>query len=266
MPSRSDWSALRAFARLGWQRAASERLALLMRGGLNVLVLAIFWAFWRATPWHELKLKDLTPERLIWYLAITEWIVFTSGMPYREIEDDIRSGAFATVLTRPVGFAPACLAQWSGGVAFRLPVFAVIGFGTAFGFSGGVPLAPAILPAGLVSAVLALALVHVCHLMIGLATTWTGSAAPVHWIWQKGLFVLGGLIIPLSLYPPRFRAIADMSPFAAMLSAPASLALDPSLKHASMVLMGQAMWLIVLVAFAGLIGRAATSRLLEDGI
>jgi ABC-2 type transport system permease protein len=266
MPSRSDFGALCAFARLGWQRAASERLAMLMRGGLNVLVLAIFWAFWRATPLHELKLKDLSPERLIWYLAITEWIVFTTGVPYREIEEDIRSGALATALGRPIGYAPACLAQWCGGVAFRLPVFAVLGFGVALGFSGSVPLAAAMLPAGLVSAVLALALVHLCHLMIGFATTWTGSAAPVHWIWQKALFVLGGLIIPLSLYPMPYRGMADMSPFAAMLSAPASLALDSSRAHAMTVLMGQTAWLIVLAALAWLIGRAATSRLIVRGM
>ena len=185
MPSRSDVGALCAFARLGWQRAAAERLAMLMRGGLNVLVLAIFWAFWRATPLHELKLKDLSPERLIWYLAITEWIVFTTGVPYREIEEDIRSGALAAALGRPIGYAPACLAQWCGGVAFRLPVFAVLGFGVALGFSGSVPLAAAMLPAGLVSAVLALALdssrAHAMTVLMG-QTAWLIVLAALAWL------------------------------------------------------------------------------------
>lgn len=266
MPFRSAWSALRAFAALGWQRAASERLAMLMRGGLNVLALAIFWAFWRATPLRELEVWNLTPARLIWYLAITEWIVFTTGTPYREIEEDIRSGALATCLSRPVSYAQACLAQWCGGIAFRLPLFAVIGFGAALGFSGTVPLAPSMLPAGLISTLLALALIHLCHLMIGLACTWTGSAAPLHWIWQKALFVLGGLIMPLSLYPTPFRGMAGMSPFAAMLSAPASLALDPSRDHITMVLMGQTVWLVVLAALAWLLDHAATSRFTAHGV
>jgi ABC-2 type transport system permease protein len=266
MPSRSDWSALSAFANLGWRLAAAERLATVARGALNVLVLAIFWAFWRATPLDELGRRDLTPERLIWYLAITEWIVFATGMPYREIEEDIRGGALATGLSRPIGYAQACLAQWCGGVAFRLPVFAVIGFGAALWFSGTVPLAPAMLLECLLSTVLAVAILHLCHLMIGLATTWTGSAAPLHWIWQKGLFVLGGLIIPLSLYPTPFRGVAERSPFAAMLSAPASLALDPSPGHATTVLMLQTAWLVVLAGLAWLVDRAAIARLVARGI
>jgi ABC-2 type transport system permease protein len=266
MPSRSDWGALRAFAILGWRHAAAEGLATLMRGGLNVLALGIFWGFWQATPLDELGRRDLTPERLIWYLAMTEWIVFTTGVPYREIEEDVRSGAIAIGLSRPLGYAQACLARWGGGVAFRLPVFAVIGFGAALALSLTVPLAPTMLLTGLISALLALTLVHLCHLMIGLGATWTGSATPVHWIWQKGLFVLGGLIIPLHLYPAPLRDIAELSPFAAMLSAPASLALDPSPRHAATVLTLQSVWLAVLAACAWLMDRAATSRLIERGI
>lgn len=266
MPPRFDWGALSAFASLGWRRAMAERVATLARCALNVLILAIFWAFWRATPLDELSERALTPERLIWYLAITEWIVFATGMPYREIEEDIRSGAVATGLSRPIGYAEAYLAQWCGAVAFRLPVFAIIGFGAALGFSGIVPLAPAMLLGLLLSTVLAMLILLLCHLMIGLATTWTGSAAPLHWIWQKGLFVLGGLIIPLSLYPTPFRALAERSPFAAMLSAPASLALDPSAGHATTVLTMQTAWLMVLAALAWLVDRAAIARLVARGI
>jgi len=261
----SNSSALRAFARIGWRRAAAEPLATAARGGLNVLALGIFWAFWRATPLAELRRPELTPERLIWYLAVTEWIVFSTGIPYREIEDDIRSGALATNLTRPIDYARACCAQWCGGIAFRLPIFALVGFVAALGLSGTVPIDPAMLLAGLASVLLALAILHLCHLMIGLATIWTGSAAPLHWIWQKGLFVLGGLIIPLSLYPAPFRRFAENSPFAAMLSAPASLALDPSPGHAIAVLRLQLIWLIVLAGMAWLTDRAAIARFLERG-
>jgi ABC-2 type transport system permease protein len=257
---------LGAFAILGWRRAAAERLATVGRGALNVLALAIFWAFWRATPLAELGRADLTADRLVWYLAITEWIVFATGMPYREIEDDIRSGALATGLSRPIGYAAACLAQWSGAVAFRLPLFAAIGFCAALGFSGTVPLEPAMLLGWLSSAFLAVILIHLCQLMIGLATVWTGSAAPLHWIWQKGLFVLGGLIIPLSLYPRPFRGYAELSPFAAMLSAPASLALDSSRGHVTTVLLLQIAWLVALAALAWLVARAAIGRLLARGI
>lgn len=120
-------------------------------------------------------------------------------MPYREVEEDIRSGALATGLSRPMGYAQACLAQWCGAAAFRLPVFAVIGFGAALWFSGTVPLAPAMLLGWLLSAVLAVAILYLCQLMIGLATTWTDSAGLAWLLFERGLrrYTSGNRIIEL---------------------------------------------------------------------
>jgi hypothetical protein len=42
---------------------------------------------------------------------------------------------------------------------------------------------------------------HAKTIAIGLLDVWGQYARPVYWIWQKSLFVLGGLMLPLSLYP-----------------------------------------------------------------
>jgi hypothetical protein len=51
-----------------------------------------------------------------------------------------------------------------------------------------------------------------------------------------------------------------------MLSAPASLVLDPSPAHAGTVLALQSAWLVVLAALAWLIDRAATAALIARGV
>jgi ABC-2 type transport system permease protein len=57
------------------------------------------------------------------------------------------------------------------------------------------------------------------------------------------MFVLGGLILPLDAYPAVLVKIAWLTPFPAMLYAPASIALDPTWPHVAAMLAVQAFWL-----------------------
>jgi ABC-2 type transport system permease protein len=265
MSFRRESSAVWALILLGWHVARAERLAILARGMLYALLLVIFAQFWRATPLAALGRPELTADRLIWYLTITEWIVFAAGVPYRDIDADIRNGAIAIGLTRPVPYSVACLASWCGTLAYRLLVFGLVGFVTAILLTGTLPLTAMAVPGLLLSGALAMLAIQLWQLIIGLAAIWTGSAAPFYWVWQKALFVGGGLIIPLDLYPRALRGIVEASPFAAMVWAPASLALDPSAARTVAVLALQGFWLVLLGAAVWLIDRAATFRLLERG-
>jgi ABC-2 type transport system permease protein len=259
-----DAHALAAFAALGWRGAVAETAGIVARGGLYALVLAIFWQLWLATPLSELHGSDLTPARLLWYIAVTEWVVFASGLPYREIEADVRDGALAVALTRPVAYAAATFAQWLGGAAYRLMALGAIGFAVAWALTGTVAIAAASWPGIALAGVLGIVLVLLCQLAIGLAAVWVGAAAPLFWIWQKLLFVLGGMLIPLTLYPEPLRWVARASPFAAMLFVPGSLALDADARLLPLIA-EQLLWLAGLALVVVAVERAAVARLVARG-
>ena len=42
--------------------------------------------------------------------------------------------------------------------------------------------------------------------------------APVYWVWQKLMFVLGGLMLPLELYPAFIQRAAAFTPFPTLLA------------------------------------------------
>ncbi len=266
MPYRRELGALAAFVSLGWQRAATERAGLIGRALLYVVVLAIFSQLWRATPLDELVAPAPTAAGLLWYLAVTEWIVFAVGMPYREVEADIGSGQIVTAMLRPLPYGLAMLAQWSGAVLYRLGALAIVGLVAGLGLSGTLALAPVMVPGLLLAGTLSAILILLCQLQLGLATLWLGSAAPLFWIWQKLAFVLGGLIIPLTLYPAPWRALAERTPFASMLFAPGSLALDAAPDRLATIILWQILWLAFLGAATILVARAATSRITERGL
>jgi ABC-2 type transport system permease protein len=80
-----------------------------------------------------------------------------------------------------------------------------------------------VVPFGMVAAALLTAL----YLGIGLVAFWLQDISPVFWVWQKLMFVLGGLMLPLALYPTFLQRLATLTPFPTLLAWPASFVLGP---------------------------------------
>jgi ABC-2 type transport system permease protein len=109
-----------------------------------------------------------------------------------------------------------------------VPPFVFLGFvgcAVAYLLSGGWPHEPAGLLAALVLGLLASVLWQLCGAWIGLSAFWLEDCTPLYWIWQKLSFVLGGMFVPLALYPDWLRTLAGWLPFSAMIGGPASMVL-----------------------------------------
>ncbi len=222
MPQREAITALIA---LGWRRAVADRFGILARLGFFVLILAIFAAIFKATPVGEAGVAGLSGAHLIWYLTITEIIVLAPGYPSRAIESDIQTGDIAAGLLRPVPYSIGFLAEQAGTVLYRILAMSVVGAGAAYALSGEWLLPWSLAPFALVAIALACAMIVVVGLPVGYACAWFGASGPMFILWQKSLFVLGGLMLPLTMYPEAFGAFARATPFAAILYEPASVVL-----------------------------------------
>jgi ABC-2 type transport system permease protein len=255
--------ALAAFARLGWREAAADRLGLLGRALLFSLPVLIFAAIWRATP---LAGVDHDADRLTWYVMVTEAIVFSPGYVFREIEEDIRTGAMEAALVRPLPYALARIAEEAGGTMLRLIVLGIVGTGLALATTAEVPVPPSAVPALLICAAVGALLALLFQVAIGLLTAWIGTPAPVYWIWQKLLFVFGGLFLPLTLYPAWVRDIGVATPGAAILFHPASLLLDSRPEAVLRAVSAQAAWLVGATLLVALVSSAATRRFVREGV
>lgn len=241
-----------AFARLGFRQARAEPGELLGRALFFVLILGVFSSVWRAVA-ESGAAAARQPRELLWYLAVTEWILMSAPLIQFQIEDDIRRGDVAYQIARPASWLGARLAHGVGAMAVRAPVLLAVACTAAWGLAGapGKPLGLAIAIAfGLAAAVV----ITLFHVAIGIAAFWLGDVAPAYWIWQKLLFVLGGLLLPLQFYPAVFVRLARLTPFAAVLAAPASLATREPLMPVrvlapTLVLWASAGWLIARAAF-----------------
>jgi ABC-2 type transport system permease protein len=247
-------------ASLSARQRLAERGVLVGRGVFYGLILFVFSRLWDAVLEGE-PLPGVEPHQLVWYLAITEWIVLSGPPLHTDVEDEVRRGDLAYRLARPVSYPVAKLAEGMGDLVVRLGSLGVVGMAVALALTGTLPTEPLrmlwLIPLGLGAGVLAM----IMHLAIGLGSFWLHDCRPIYWVWQKAAFVLGGLLLPLSLYPPWLRAIAEASPLSALLYGPGSLALGLDTAGIWMVLARQLAWLAVAVVGLAWLFRRGVARL-----
>jgi ABC-2 type transport system permease protein len=213
-----------AAAAVAGRHALSQRWDTLGRAGFYVVLLLVFAGLWRAVA-SSVAMPLAGPTSMLWYLALTEWIVLALPPVQQEVDDDVRTGDVAYQLTRPLSYAGAKVAGAIGTLLVRMAVLAPVGFGLAWALAGSLPPEPLRLVAAVPLAVGAAVVGTVFLVAIGMTAFWIQDSAPVFWIWQKMSFVLGGLILPIALYPGWLQALARWTPFHPLVSAPGASAL-----------------------------------------
>ena len=245
-----------AYATLGARQARAEPGELLGRVAFFAMILGVFSAVWRAVA-DAGSARD--PDEMLWYLAITEWVVMTTPLVHFQIEEDIRRGDVAYQMARPASWLGARLAHGIGALLVRAPLMLAVACASAWLFAGP-PASVARLSVAMGFGLLACGVMIVFHVALGLIAFWLGDVAPAYWIWQKLLFVLGGLLLPLQFYPELFVRVALFTPFPTLLAGPASLATGEPLMHAWTLMLLLASW----AAAGWMVARAAFARAVRE--
>jgi ABC-2 type transport system permease protein len=218
-----------AAARVAARQAAVSRVEWIGRAGFYAVLLLIFSRLWTAAVGGAAGTPSDARD-LLWYLAVTEWVLLSIPTVHLDVERDVRTGDVAYLLPRPMSYLGLRVAEAVGTLCVRLATLAVVGAGLAYLLSGGGPADPRGLAVAALLGPFAGVLAILFQAAIGLAAVWLHDVSPVYWIWQKAAFVLGGLVLPLHLYPEWLQAVARWTPFSPMLYGPgrAAMGFDPA--------------------------------------
>jgi viologen exporter family transport system permease protein len=252
-----------AFSRIAATQARRERNELYGRMAFFVVILGVFSSLWRAVAEAGMPVAA-DPKSLVWYLAATEWILLSAPPIHIEIQEAVRRGDVVYRLGHPVSYVAAEYASGLGLLAVRAPFLGLTAFVCAFAFTRWTPPPAALLvvvPFGFVAS----ALITALYLAIGLLAFWLQDVAPVYWVWQKLMFVLGGLMLPLELYPAFVQRAARFTPFPSLLAAPASFVLGTHPVTPGALAGRLAAWSVVTALGVTWIFRRAVSRLTING-
>lgn len=214
-----------------------------------VLILMVFNFLWIEGGKGQMRMPA-SPADMLWYLVLTETVALSVTVVYREIESDFRRGRMASALLRPTHYLWIIFWQGAGTFCARLPVFAAVGGATGAILTGGWPTHTGSALAALLVAPFACGVLMIFIVSVGLSTVWLRDCAPVWWVFQKCLFVFGGLMLPVSMYPDWFQAIAAVLPFKRVLDGVAQGVLGGPAQAFCWNLMLLSVWLLVGIALA----------------
>jgi len=254
---------MRTAARQQWV----YRAELAMRAVQMVLFMGVFMALWASAfaVSGRAQLSGYSLAEVVWYLAMTETITLSSSRVFVEISEAVKAGDLAYTLARPLSYPFYQVANSLGNSAPRfllnlLTGALVVGLGTGQ-LAGDLPG----LLAFLATAALALLLDALIAVLIGLLAFWIEEVMPVFWIYQKLLFTVGGLFLPLEMFPDWLQRAVKWLPFQfiAYVPARAFVAFEPEfvLRGAA----GQVAYIAALAAVVALVWRRARRRLVVHG-
>ena len=206
---------------------------------LYIMASLIFISLWSSIS-SEREPTLLSFEYMSWYILITELIVLSTSEIYTSIHKDIKSGAIAYFLTKPVSYIWVRLSEAFGETVLNLIVllFAGITFGV---FTGAAIPNLTNLPFLLFAITLSAFLLLIFQSLVGVLSYWLGDTFTIVLILNKILFVLGGLFVPITIYPQWLQNIANLTPFPYMLYYTASI-LQNSAFHASLICLALCGW------------------------
>jgi len=232
----------------GMRRAVNEPGELVVRILFYAVILIVFSALWKAAvDATGAPIEGYGYVALLWYVVAAEGaVIATKPRMIEDIGTDITSGAIAVEMLRPVSVVVFRMVVELGESLVRLSVAGLVGTLLALSFAGGPPSV-----AGLMYAVPAAVLAIACNLAaqhaFAAAAFWLEDAKSAWFLYQKLIFLLGGMLLPLEFLPGGLETAARWLPFWTTSYAPARLAaghLEPEL------MMGQVLWLVALTGAA----------------
>ncbi len=249
------------------QSSLAYPLEAFSRAGFMAIVIFVFIQLWRfmfhVSPNASFAGYDLS--RMIWYLVLTETIAMSSPRTFDKIDQEVKSGDLTYTLSRPYSYPLFHFAQYMGNVLLVLPVNFAVGAVLALSLAGPSHLSLAGWPVVALAALLAICLNFTVELTIGLLAFWFEDTYAFFWIYQKFNFTLGGLFLPLVLFPSGLRIIASKLPFSSIAYGPARLTAGFDAGLVFSTIGTQLFWLVLLGGVAALVYRGGISRLHING-
>ncbi len=237
---------------------------LIASGFVTLIYVFIFYNLWR-TIYTQHQVAGFTLVAIVWYFGVAQILRATGGRPVKDVSQVIQDGTIINYMNKPISFlwfqASTQIGRnfatfLSSSVLVSVFVFLVMGAPeTAWFF---IPLAILTILFGLVINFL---------LGFALATSafWVEDANPIHWVYDKIVFLLGGLLFPIDLLPDVFMSIARFLPTSYFVYYPAKLLSSFDLALFFEVLIGQIFYLFILVLLVNFLLKKGMKKLSVNG-
>jgi ABC-2 type transport system permease protein len=237
----------------------------LARNLFFVVVMFVFFSLWRVVYAGAEQIAGFTMVQMLWYLTFTEAIELSQTRIFMPISEEVKDGTVAYSLNRPYSYVFFWISRGMGENLVKVVPLLVEGFILAVIMVGPLPGYLSALPFGLLAIVFGILIGTTLQAIIGLLAFWFEEVLPFWWIIQKLVFVVGGMFIPIDIYPDWLARIARYTPFAFAAYWPATTFVDFSTERVVTTLVGQLAYIILFGLAAVGLFRVAVRKLQAHG-
>ena len=256
-----------AIGRTGFATAVAYRGEYLLRSVMLMLILYVFTVLWRtvyAAGGHEV-VEGFALRDMIWYLVITESIVFSRPRLAGRIDTEVKAGTLAYTLVRPYSYVMFHYAQTLGEALARGLMSFLVGGALVTLLVGPPAFNFGNVGFFLVALLLGATIDFLLSFAVGLLAFWIEETSPIAFIQDRLLMLLGGMMLPLEIFPAFLRTIAGWLPLGMIIYAPARLLVGADTLRPWTVLATQATWLVVTGVASTWLFRAGVKRVNVHG-
>ena len=253
-----------AMFRIGLKRELLQPSLLISQSIFLTVLLFIFSSLWHTIFANNFS-EGVKAGDFVWYILVTELVTLTSPRLFREMQEEILSGDVLQRLLKPFPYPLLFIGEGCGIIFVRFIFMGALGFILAYFFTGGFPHDMSGLLTALALYPLAALALLLFSTAIGLLSGWLGDVLPLYWVFTKLMYVLGGLYLPLYIYPQWMQGIAICTPFYAMMYGIARHVIQPESSSAIISLMLLLFWCTAIGLLVAFLYRRLTKNITVSG-
>jgi len=232
-----------------------------------VIIMYVFAQLWSTTyqsTGHSV-LAGYDVRRVVWYLAVTEAIVMGTPRLVNTLSEEIKQGDIAYRLTKPVHYVLYNYAQYLGEATVRVLLNLVIGASVAFAFFGFPNLSWVAVGTFMIAVMMAITMQFTINMVISLLLFWIEDGRGLDLIASRMVMILGGMMIPLPLFPKWLADICVWLPFQVVAYLPANTLVNFHIEQIGSELLRAGIWTLIFAGACALLYRKGARQLHVQG-
>jgi len=235
-------------------------------GILLAIILFVFVQLWKITLGQSgASLEGFTLNEMIWYYVGTETIVLSMIAIHRIFEREIREGEVAIRLNKPMNYVLFHGAAFMGEAFVRLVILLAVGSAVTISLVGPLEFSWLHILPMLIIFISSMCLNFAYSSIIGLSAFWTEDVTGLFFVMDRMKWLLGGFLLPVSMFPEPLKSLAEILPFRWMIYEPAKLLVHFSWTEWTQVLTAQLVILTIMGSIVALMSHRGLRRLNVNG-
>jgi len=210
-------------------------------------------------------INGFTLPMMIWYLVMTESIITSQGKITIQIGQEIIRGDIANYLNKPYNYLVYKYASTIGASVTSFFITMFCAGAVALIMIGPLNFDFTIIPFIIITAFLGITLHFTMMSTLGVLALWLEDSRALDFLYQKILFVAGGMLVPLDVFPLWFSSICVLLPFSYAAYYPAVLFVRFSFELFIQTILIQLFWIIVTSLIALVLFNILSKRVSING-